>query len=92
MSHGIHLDDLLALLHHDQELFERLCAEGHLDREADRFSHEQAETARVVGTLIHELEVNWEGAEVILRLRSELVATRRQVSELLVLLQQKRDE
>ena len=43
--------------------------------------------ARVVGTLIHELDVNWAGAEVILRMRSEIVATRRQVVELLALLQ-----
>ena len=42
MSQGIHLDDLLALLHHDRELFERLCAEGHLDREADRFIAERS--------------------------------------------------
>ena len=36
--------------------------------------------------------VNWAGAEVILRMRSELVATRRQVTELLVLLKTRNDE
>jgi hypothetical protein len=31
---------------------------------------------------VHELEVNWPGVEVVLRLRTELVETRRQVHEL----------
>jgi hypothetical protein len=44
-----------------------------------------------VGTLVHELDVNWAGAEVILRMRSQLVATQVQVTELLVLLQSRRD-
>jgi hypothetical protein len=92
MREGIHLRELLELLHHDDSLFELLCDEGHLKRDEQRFSHEQAEVARVVGTLIHELDVNWAGAEVILRLRSELVATRRQMTELLVLLKTQRGE
>lgn len=92
MTEGIQLRELLALLHDDDGLFELLCEEGHLERGADRFSREQAEVARVVGTLIHELDVNWAGAEVILRMRSELVATRVQMAELLVLLRDKRGE
>ncbi|MCA9534723.1 MAG: hypothetical protein KC593_13620 [Myxococcales bacterium] len=92
MTRPVHLSELLELLHHDTTLFERLCEEGHIERDVEHYTHEQAETARVVGTLIHELDVNWAGAEVILRMRSELVATRRQVTELLVLLKTRNDE
>lgn len=91
MTRPISMSQLLELLHHDDALFERLCEEGHLERDAAHYTPEQAETARVVGTLIHELDVNWPGAEVILRMRSELVATRRQVTELLVLLKSRGD-
>jgi hypothetical protein len=91
MIRPIQLRELLELLHHDTSLFEQLCAEGHLERASEHFTHEEAETARVVGTLIHELDVNWEGAEVILRMRAELVATQLQVTELLALLQSRRD-
>lgn len=90
MIRAIPLDELLELLHHDMQLFEQLCDDGHLERDAPHYTDEQAEVARVVGTLIHELDVNWAGAEVILRMRSELVATRRQVVELLALLQARR--
>jgi len=86
----IPLRELLELLHHDRTLFEQLCDEGHLERDAEHYTDDQAEVARVVGTLIHELDVNWAGAEVILRMRSEIVATRRQVVELLTLLQERR--
>lgn len=87
MTPAIPLHELLELLHHDMQLFEQLCEDGHLERDVEHYTHEQAEVARVVGTLIHELDVNWAGAEVILRMRSEIVATRRQVVELLALLQ-----
>ena len=91
MTHPIPLQELLDLLHHDMTLFELLCDEGHIQRAGEHFTHEEAETARVVGTLVHELDVNWAGAEVILRMRSQLVATQVQVTELLVLLQSRRD-
>lgn len=90
MTRATPLRDLLELLHHDMQLFEQLCDDGHLERDAQHYTEEQAEMARVVGTLIHELDVNWAGAEVILRMRSEIVATRRQVVELLALLQARR--
>jgi hypothetical protein len=47
---------------------------------------QHADTARVIRVLSQDLEVNWEGIEIILRLRGELVATRRQLGELLALL------
>jgi hypothetical protein len=31
---------------------------------------------------VHELEVNWAGVEIVLHMRSQLVATRKQLAEL----------
>jgi hypothetical protein len=81
---------LLFLLHEDQALLDRMCDAELLPRGTDRFTLAQAETARVVGTLVHELQVNWSGVEVVLHLRSELVTTRRQATELLRLLRARR--
>ncbi|MFT5356801.1 MAG: hypothetical protein ACI9KE_004027 [Polyangiales bacterium] len=82
MSEDFEPDEILALLNEDRELYELLVESGLLSPGADRFSAEDAELARVTGTLIHELEVNWAGTEVILRMRTELVATRRQIAVL----------
>lgn len=86
MTRHFELEEILSLLHDDRELLGLLWSSGLLPRGPERFTSEEAELARVTGTLVHELEVNWAGAEVILRMRTELVATRRQVAELVVLL------
>lgn len=77
---------LLALLEHDEQLHEQLCASGLIPRDDSVLSREHLETARVVQTLVSELEVNWPGVEIVMRLRTELMETRRQVAELLALL------
>lgn len=38
-------------------------------------------------TLVQELELNWPGVEIVLRMRGELIDMRKQVAELLSLLQ-----
>jgi hypothetical protein len=91
VSEHIDLERVLFLLHGDQELFQRLCEVGLLPTGASVFTSAHAETARVVGTLVHELDVNWSGVEVVLHLRSELIATRRQVRELVTLLNERKD-
>ena len=47
-------------------------------------SREELERARLVALLTQELEVNLAGAEVILRMRDEIIAMRRQFDEILV--------
>src|SRR5512134_2653557 len=47
-------------------------------------SREELERARLVALLTQELEVNLPGAEVILRMRDEMIAMRRQFDEILV--------
>jgi hypothetical protein len=76
---------VLYLLHNDARLFEQLCEAEMLPR-ADDFEPQHAELARVVGTLVHDLDVNWSGVEVVLRLRSELIETQQQIRGLLALL------
>ncbi len=90
MTRRIEFETILDLLHRDRQLYERMREEGLLPGEPNHLTVEHVETARIVGTLVHELEVNWAGAEVILRLRGELLATRRQVAELLMLLRDAR--
>jgi hypothetical protein len=70
------------LLADDRELYEQLCDAGFVPRSEGELSVDHLETARIVRTLVQELEVNWPGVEVVLRLRTELVETRRQVHEL----------
>lgn len=60
---------------------------GHLlayaTSDADSFAGEEVEWALIARTLLGELEVNPPGVEIILRLRSENLAIRRQVAELI---------
>lgn len=81
---------VLTMLEGDEQLFEQLCSEGLLPREETSLSVEHLELARVAYTVLRELEVNWAGLEIVLRMRAELIASRRQVSELLALLQETR--
>jgi hypothetical protein len=73
---------LRSLLEEDDELHARLREAGFVPDDDAELEPEHLETARVVRTLVHELEINWPGVEVIVRMRRELVATQRQVSDL----------
>jgi hypothetical protein len=83
---------LRSLLEDDDELYARLCEAGFVPRDDAALVPEHLETARVVRTLVHELEINWPGVEVIVRMRSELVATQRQVAELAELVRRLQDK
>lgn len=74
---------LLELLQQDQELLDLLFELELLRRDVESYADEDVECALVARTLVRELEVNGPGVEIILRMRSELLATRRQVAELL---------
>jgi hypothetical protein len=80
------------LLAGDSELYTQLCDAGLVPRDDSELAPEHLETARVVRTLVHELEVNWAGVEIVLHMRSQLVATRRQLDELAALLRQLQSE
>lgn len=83
---------LLDLLEGDREIVDILVEHGVLPAGADSFADEEVEAALVARTLIRELEVNPPGAEIILRLRAELLAMHRQVAELVRLLAEPRGQ
>jgi hypothetical protein len=74
-------ESLELLLAGDRELHAQLSEAGLLPSDDGALAPEHLETARVAWTLVHELEVNWAGVEIVLRMRSQLVATRHQLAE-----------
>jgi hypothetical protein len=83
MKEGFTLDALIAFLDGDREVVEGLERAGILEHHPTvSYSLEEIEHARVAHVLLRELEVNWAGVEVILRMRSELLLTRRHLSEM----------
>jgi len=81
---------LFELLGDDADLLELLYEVGALRRDAERLEETEIEAALVARTLVRELDVNAPGVEIILRMRAELIAQRRQVGELLALLKKGR--
>jgi hypothetical protein len=79
---------ILSVLEGDEELYEELRREGVLPHDEETLQHDHVEVARVTHTLLRELEVNWAGVEIVLRMRGELIETRKQVAELLRLLRE----
>lgn len=75
-------EGLELLLEGDRELYAQLREAGFVPSEESALAPEHLETVRVARTLVQELEVNWAGVEVVLHMRSQLVATRRQLDEL----------
>jgi hypothetical protein len=82
----IELRALVEIIGDDPELIEVLYEVGVIDRDADTVSDAEIEAALVTRTLIRELDVNPPGVEIILRLRQELIAHRRQVAQLVALI------
>lgn len=82
---------LQRLLDDDPDLYAQLCDAGYVPRDDSALAPEHLETARVVRTLVRELEVNWAGVEIVMRMRSELVATRRQVQELAAIVRERNE-
>ena len=79
---------LLTLLQDDESLYRQLCDSGFVPWDENALAPEHLETARIARTLLDELEVNWPGVEVVLRMRAELLATQRQMAELLRVLRE----
>lgn len=77
---------VIQLLGGDEEFLRQAFDMGLLSSTAEAFGEDEVSQLLVARTLIRELEVNWPGVEIILRMRRELLATQRQMSELLDLL------
>ena len=75
------LAELLEVLGGDEGFLEEARQAGLID-EGESYDVVIVERVRVARTLVRELDVNWPGVEVVLRLREELVTTRRQMARL----------
>ena len=73
---------LVALVGGDDELIIRLVEEGLIERRAGDLVLVDLDVVLVARTLWRELEIEWPGIEVILRLRDELARARRRIEEL----------
>ncbi len=73
---------LVELVDGDEELIVELVAHGVITRGAGDVVLVDVEQVLVVRTLWRELEVDWPGIEIALRLRDELAAARKRIAEL----------
>lgn len=85
------LAELLEVLGGDEGFLAEAREEGLID-EGESYDVVIVERVRVARTLVRELDVNWPGVEVVLRLREELVTTRRQVARLAKALEEQGDD
>jgi hypothetical protein len=72
---------LLALVDGDAELIAHLLETGIIERHDDR-AVVDVDRVLVARTLWRDLEIEWHGIEVILRMRDELAEARRRIAEL----------
>jgi len=73
---------LVELLDGDNELIARLVEEGEIVQRDDDVVVVDVDRVLLARTLLRELEVDWPGVEIILRLRDDLLAARRRIAEL----------
>jgi hypothetical protein len=73
---------LLDLVGGDRELIERLIEEGEIERRDEIVAVVDVDRVLVARTLVRELEIDWAGVEVILRLLGDLAEARRRITEL----------
>ena len=74
---------ILELLEGDQELLQALTEHGIIAEGTFDFGPEEVESVLVSRTLVREMGINWEGVDVILRLRKQLLLTRHRLAEIL---------
>ena len=73
---------LVELVHGDHELIARLVEEGFIEPRDDDGAMVDINRVLVAQTLWRDLDIEWPGIEVILRLCDELAAARRQIAQL----------
>lgn len=70
------IESLLSLVDGDQQLLDVLESLEVITKDAQGYSPEEVESVLVSRTLVRELDVNWAGVEIILRMRRQLLCTR----------------
>jgi len=82
MSTRFTYQHLVELVGGDDELIARLVELGEIEQRDDGIAVVDLDRVLTTRTLVRELEIDWPGVEVILRLLSELAAARRRIAEL----------
>ena len=90
MSRRYSYQRLVELVGGDDELIARLVEEGEIQRFDDEVAIVNVDRVLIAQTLVRELEIDWSGVEVILRLQDELAAARRRIAALEAALAQKK--
>jgi hypothetical protein len=73
---------LLALVDGDQELIAHLVDEGIIEQRGDTNAVVDVDRVLVARTLWRDLDIEWPGIDVILRMRQQLVDARKRIAEL----------
>ena len=73
---------LIELVDGDHELIARLVEEGEIECREGDVATVDVDRVLIARTLVRELEIDWAGVEVILRLLADLTAARRRIAEL----------
>jgi hypothetical protein len=73
---------LVDLVDGDHELIARLVEEGEIEQHDETVAMVDVDRVLLARTLVRELEIDWPGVEVILRLVGELAEARRRIAEL----------
>lgn len=73
---------MLELLEGDREFLQALTEHGIISDDTRDFDPDEVESVLVSRTLVREMGINWEGVDVILRLRRQLLMTRMRLAEL----------
>ena len=72
---------ILELLEGDRELLQSLTEHGIIAEGTSDYGPEDVEAVLVSRTLVRDMGINWEGVDVILRLRRQLLMTRLRLAE-----------
>jgi hypothetical protein len=73
---------LVELVGGDQDLIARLVEEGEIARVDGDVAVVNIDRVLIAQTLVRELEIDWAGVDVILRLQEELGAARQRIAQL----------
>ena len=82
MTVRITRERLVSLLDGNQELITILIREGVIQEHPEGFCATDVDRALASRTLVEELDVNWPGVDIILRLRAELAQLRKRLHDL----------
>ena len=82
MSRRYPYQRLVDLVGGDDELIARLVEEGEIQQVNEEIAIVNLDRVLVAQTLVRELEIDWPGVEVILRLQDELAQARRRIAAL----------